>query len=366
MFNLFNLNPEAFGLDISDSSLRIIKLKKKRNILGLASFGEIEIKPGIVKNGEIKNQQALTEAIKESFKKVKGQKLRTRYVVASLPEEEAFIQIIQMPKMNKEELKSAILFEIENYIPLSIEETYFDFQVVEPVYDHLDHLDVLIVAIPKKVIDPYISSLKGAGLIPKALETESQAISRALVKNEVTSFPLLLLYFGTSKVNFTMFSGYSLRFTTSISISSKKLDEAVSRSLKVDIKQARRLRFKYGLRPESTGKGKKIFEALIPSLTDLIEQIKKYINYYHSHAAHEHLPPDGKKVEKILVCGEEANLSGLTDFLSKELKVLVEIGNPWVNILPNPLNETPELPFKESLKYTIALGLALRGIKNNK
>ena len=39
------------------------------------------------------------------------------------------------------------------------------------------------------------------------------------------------------------------------------------------------------------------------------------------------------------------------------------MGNPWVNILPEPLKEVPELSYEKSLSYTAALGLALRAQK---
>ena len=167
------LKPEAFGLDISDLSLKIIKLKKKRGISSLASFGEAEIKPGIIKGGEIKDEEKLAQIIREAIKKVRGEKLKTRYVVVSLPEEKAFLQVIQMPKVPEEDLRSAVIYEAENYIPTPIEEVYLDYQIVPPVYDHLDHLDVLIAALPKKTVEPYLSALKLAGLQPKVLEIES-------------------------------------------------------------------------------------------------------------------------------------------------------------------------------------------------
>ena len=374
MLEFLTLKPEAFGLDISDLSLKIIKLKphsrsfpslrgeKEKKFFGLASFGEEKIKPGIIEEGEIKDEEALVKVIKESLTKVKGQKLKTKHVVASLPEEKAFLQVIQMPKMAEEELKSAVQFEAENYIPLPIGEVYLDSQIVPPVYNHLDHLDVLIAALPKKTIDPYLSCLKKAGLIPKALEIESQGIARALVKNEVSPFPILLIDLGATRTSFIIFSGYSLRFTSSIPVSSQKFTEAISKTLKIDIAEAEKLKIKSGLKKESKEE-KEVFEAMIPALTDLIEQIKRYLSYYQTHASHEHLPPNGKGVSKIFLCGGGANLKRLTDFLSTELKIPVELGNPWINILPEPLKEVPELSFEKSLSYTTALGLALRELK---
>jgi len=352
------LKPKAFGLDISDLSLKIVNLKRKKGLFSLASFGEAEIKPGIIEGGEIKNVEALGKIIREAVSKAKGEKIKTKYVVCSLPEEEAFLQIIQMPMMKKEELKKAVYFEAENYIPLPMEEVYLDYQIVKPVINHLDHFDVLLTAMPKKVIDPYVLALKKAGLIPKVLEIESQAIARALIRNGVSPSSLLLIDLGATRSSFIIFSGYSLRFTSSISVSSQKFTNLIAKNLKIDLNEAEKLKIKYGLE-----KREKIFEILSPRLKDLIREIKICLFYYHTHIHHEHLPLDSKEVEKIYLCGGGANLKNLTNFLSLELKIPVELANPWSNILPEPLKEVPELSYEKSLAFTTALGLALRGQK---
>ncbi len=77
-----SLKPQAFGLDISDLSLKIIKLKKRRGDLVLASIGEGKIKPGIIEGGEIKNEEKLAETIKTVCEKVRGEELKTKYVSA--------------------------------------------------------------------------------------------------------------------------------------------------------------------------------------------------------------------------------------------------------------------------------------------
>lgn len=388
MLEVLTLKPEAFGLDISDLSLKIIKLKKRGKVFDLAAFGEEKIQPGIIKEGEIKDQKALSVIIQRAIINVKGKKLNTKYVVASLPEERAFLQVIQMPKLSEEDLKSAVVFEAENYIPLPIEKVYLDSQVVQPAYNHLDHCDVLIAALPKITVDPYISVLKLAKLQPIALEIESQAIARALTKNEVSYSPMLLIDLGQTRTSFIVFSGHALRFTSSIPVSSGSFTEIIAKALEVNSEEAERLKIKYGLEEKIQLKIKngvekkvergKIFEALVPALVDLIQQIKRYLDYYQTHASHEHLPParggeahspngrpNGRDISKILLCGGGANLKGLPELLSLELKTPVELGNPWVNILPESLKEVPELPFEKSLGFATALGLALRGIKTN-
>jgi type IV pilus assembly protein PilM len=376
MLEFLTLKPEAFGLDISDSSLKIVKLKRRGKFFDLASFGEEKIKPGIIKDGKIKKEEALVRIIKNALTKVKGEKLKTKHVIASLPEEKAFLEVIQMPRLPEEDLKSAVVYEAENYIPLPLEEVYLDSQVIPPVFNHLDHFDVLITALPKNIIDPYLTCFKKAGLQTTALEIESSAIARALIKDEVTTSPLLLIDFGATRTGFIIFSGHSVRFTFSIPVSSQGFTEIIAKTVGVNLAEAERLKIKYGLAKKIQLKIKEklekkvrkgeVFEALIPALTDLTQQIRKYLDYYQTHASHEHLPPGGKDIKEILICGGGAKLKDLAPFLSSQLKIPVEIGNPWINILPaniQPKEQALIYEKEESLGYTTVLGLALRGIK---
>lgn len=378
MLEIINLKTEAFGLDISDLSLKIIKLKKKRKALALASFGEAEIRPGIIKDGEIKDEKKLAEIVKRAVASVSGEKLKTRHVVVSLSEEKAFLQVIQMPKMTEEDLKSAIIYEAENYIPLPIEEVYLDFQVIEPLQDHLDHLDVLIVALPKKIVDSYVNSLEMAGLQPIAFEVESQSVARALIKNEIAPRPVLIIDLGKIRSNFIIFSGTCVRFTSSVPVSSQLFTQAIAKNLGVTSVEAEKLKIDYGLEEkikvtlENDGtEGRKdrgkVFEALVPSLVDLVQQIKRHQDYYRTHASHEHLPPGGKgAASNIILCGGGASLKGLLEILLLELRSPVEFGNPWVNVFPEGKKGTASLPFEKSLAYATAIGLAIRGVRENK
>jgi len=373
MLEFLTLKPESFGLDITDSSLKIAKFKKKGRFLRLTSYLREEIKPGIIEEGEIKDEESLAKVIKDSVKNVKGERLKTNYVIASLPEEKAFLEVIQMPKMKEEELKEAVYFEAENYIPLPIDQVYLDFQIVPPVYDHLDHLDILIAAFPKKTVDPYVTVFKKAGLQPKVLEIESLAICRAIIKNGLSPFPLLVVDLGANRTSIIIFSGYSLKFSSLLPVSSQQLSLIISQGLKINFEEAELLKTKYGLGGKYKLKIKdgvekeiepgKLFEILSPYLENLSSQIKKYLDYYQTHIIHEHLTANIKVIDRIILCGGGANLKGIADFLSLRLKIPVELANPWINILEEPLKELPVLSYEESLTYTTALGLALRGTK---
>lgn len=359
MFKFLNLNPEIFGIDINDLSIKIIKLKKKARGFSLDSFNEIPIKPGIVKDGAIVDQDALAKAIVIACDTVKGVKLDTKYAVVSLPEEKSFFQLIQMPKMELEELRSAVPHEAENYIPLTIDKVYLDFQIIDQHTANSNHLDLLVNVMPRPIIDAYVSCFKKAGIVPCVLEVESQAIVRSLVKKGERDSSTIFIDFGQTKTSFIIFSENSIRFTSSIPISSSQLTDTIAQKLGITFNKAEELKIKYGL-TASKDERYDIKGIIRPILNDLVSQIKKYISFYQGHAFRQHSPADDK-IEKIVLCGGGVNLKGFAEFIFEELKIPVEIGNPFVNVFLQK-NITNELiPPQKVLSFTTALGLALRG-----
>ncbi len=365
MLEFLTLNPKSFGIDISDRSLKIVKLKKKRGVFDLACWGETEIEPGIIEKGEVKDKERLAQEIKKSLTNLKGDSLKTKYVIVSLPEEKTFLQVVQMPKMKEEELKKSVFYEAENYIPLPVEDVYLDCQEIKPIQNSIDHLDVLINALPKKIVDPYVFSLKKAGLSPRVLEIESQAIIRALVKNGTSPFPLLLIDFGRSRTSFILFVGRSLRFTFSTSLCSENVTNEISKKMNLNFRGAEKIKINYNLKNrDKDKKSKRVFNTIEPTLIELLSQTKKYLDFYKSHASHEHLPlSEGGTVKKIILCGGGANLKGLDNYISEKLEIPVEVGNPWINISDKKPKKVLRMGHEESLSFTTALGLALRGIE---
>jgi len=354
MFKFLDLEPESFGLDISDLSLKIVRLKKRGRFFKLSSWGETNIRKGMIEQGEIKYEDALAKEIKNAVAKVKGAKLGTKNVIASLPEKKGFLQVIKMPKMDEDDLKTAVPFEAENYIPLPLEKSYLDYQLIDS--NGSNYINVLVAAMDKSIIDPYFSCFKKAGLVLRALEIESLAVARSLIKNEFSDFSVLIIDFGKSTTSFIIYYNSSIVFTSSIPACSGELTAAIASSLNLDLKEAEKLKIRYGLTSRNKKEGKKTAAAMGPVLKTLLKNIKKYIDYYDEHNK-------GKKIKKILLCGRGSNLAGLPDLLFSELKITAEIANPWINILPPDPKEIPELVFKESVGYATALGLALRGIK---
>lgn len=365
MYKILDLDPDIFGIDISDLSIKILKLKKNREGFLVESFNQTEIKYGLIQEGAIKDIDAVASIIKNTYEAVNGKKINTKYVVASLPEEKSFLEVIQMPIMSSKELALAIPFQIESYVPLAIDKVYYDFEIIENNGINSDHFDVLIVATPREVVDSYTNCLKKAGLIPVALEVESQAIARAMVKNEKSSYPVILIDFGQCSTDLIIFSANSTKFTVSLPISSGTITEAISKNLNISYKEAEKIKEKFDLYGKLNSESKKVSEIILPILKDVSDQIKKYIDFYKDHSMHDHTAKKENK-EKVIFCGGGAKLKGLDKFFYEETKIPAEIGDPWTNIIKDKEQKDISSFSKNAISFSTAIGLAIRGADKNK
>lgn len=363
MFKFLDLKTEMFAVDISDCAIKVLKLKKKHNFFKVEFLNEIEIQPGVVDGGVIKNEEVLTGLIKKSLTTLPGKKIRLKDVIISLPEEKSFLEVIQMPQMSREELKTAVLYQAENYIPLPIDQVYLDFKIIDTNLQNNDHLDVLLIAMPKIIIDSYLLCFKKADLNPVVLEVESQAIVRALVKNESSTTPLILVNYGKKNSNIIIFSGKSIKFTSSVTASSNQITEAIAKALNISEEQAEKIKLNYSLlKKDENEESKKIYNIIYPVLTELVVQIKKYLTFYNDHNFHEHNNDlvDNKSNGKIILSGGGSNLKGLAEFISKEILIKTEIGDVFSNLNLKENNFFPISKEKKSSFCTV-IGLAIRG-----
>lgn len=348
MVEILGLSNDSFGLEITDVSVRAMKLKRCGKNVRVVSVGVAAIPDGAMKAGDIKDEQKLVVAIKEAVGKAAGRKIKTKRVVVSLPENKAFLQVIKMPQLKNEDLRAAVIFEAENYIPLPLEKVYLDFEKVrDALPDNNSNCEVLIAAMPRIPVDALLQAITKSGLVPVAMELESGAIYRALSFDRDLESPAVMIHIGDAKTNILIYADNMLRFTFSIPISNRFFLEIISKNVGVDMARANELKRERGIeqlteedygsevktdndrekimkiaRQEEDYEKEKIFEALMPGLVDFVQQIKKCVTYYQTHYSGRSAAKES--IEKIVICGSGSDLKGIDKFISMKMNTPVE------------------------------------------
>lgn len=347
----------AAGLDISDLSIKFLKFRQNKNI-SIEFFGESTIPEGIIANGEIKNEDELAKILRALT--IKEKRLRFAPIVASLPEEKSFLRLVQLPKVDRGKVEAAVRWEIEANIPVSPEELWYDHEIIETQDEHIDHLDVVVTAFPRKLVESYVSVFKKAGFLPVALELESQAVVRAAINDLRSREANIVVDVGGTRTGISVVSGGAIIFTTTAPISGMVLEKAAAKSLGIDQTGAAVLLKEKGIgRSMEDGK---IFSALLPSLNRLADEIRRAMEYYAHESKHSH--GVGPAISSIFLVGGAANLAGLDTFLSVALKIPVHASDPFVAIRHRLDTVVPSITKESALSFATAIGLALWGISN--
>lgn len=357
--NFLQVIPDAFGLSISSRNVKFAYLKKHHYGLKLEAFGEHDFSGReLVVQGAVVSPQELAEEITKGLGGKVGTLLPS-YAVISLPEEDVFLRAVQMPRMNEDELRDAIRWETEANIPVSINEVYFDYNVVPPLNPgaKTEHLDVLVVAILKNVVDGYTKAVESAGIYPIVLEPESMSLARSLISGQYTPHPVVLLDIGFTRTRLAIVSGDNVRFTSFIPVSIQPLIFEIQNKLSVSFDEAEQMLFQKGLQKKDGEPD--LRETLGVYLSDLADQVKKFITFYNSHSEHEH--DHGFHITRAYLAGGGALIPAFDSYLTSKLMLPVALGNPWANIFTQPLHQTPPMSYRDSIRFAPVLGLALRG-----
>lgn len=393
------LNPlsNAFGLDIGDRTFKLVQvrhLRRNKKPYRIVAWNTIDVPEGVMERGDIKDMAKAVELIEKLVRTAKGT-LRGRAVVACLPEAKTFIKIIEIPGGSSEQdLRRAVLREIEQNIPLPAEEIYYDWQVLveseseaankgkaeekneapaaqeqadgeatpaepkteEPASAPAGIMRVLMGAAPKILVDDYTTMLERAGLAPVALEIEATAISRAIVPaDEVIDEAVGILDIGATRSSLVIYDGGALQMSISIPISGIAITKLVSESLGVSVDDAELLKRECGLDSERCED--KMWKILLPLIDDMTEKVRNALRFYKIGF------PQGKKIERLFLCGGGAQFREIDTVLSRKLTIKARRGDSFANLDDRTPRDFPKR--EEALGYSTAIGLSMRAADEN-
>lgn len=347
----------VIGFDISDKSIKYIQLEKKGGEFSVKQYGEKKLPEGIIEEGEIKKESDFIAFLKSNFGEIEP-----KNIIASLPEEKAFLDIIELPKMELKNIRQSLTVQLENYFPIKPGVSVFDYEIID---SSQNFFDILVVAFPSRLVEAYNNSLVASGFKPLIFELEAEALKECLSRKNDP--PKMLVDFGKTRTSFVITAQNKVLFTSTVKISGEDLDKALQRSFSLSSEEAEKIKKESGRVLPTKGKNyqtqkikeKEIQSILIPTISGISQEIEKHIDYWQTHYSHIHQKKQ-TNINEIILCGGDANFIGLTEYLSSTLKIPVKLANVWSNVLSFE-KDIPEIEFSESLKFATAIGLALKG-----
>lgn len=349
----FKRKPKScLGIDIGTSSVKVVQLKRSEGRYKLETYGELQTYGYLEKLNDpvqTKSLKILESQVIEMVRKIiKEAGAGTKRAAISIPVFSSFVSIIDLPPMSEKELPNALKFEAKRYVPISLSEVRIDWRVIE----HKDKVGfrVLLVAVPKEVINKYLRIAKALGLKLSALELESFSYIRSLMGSDPSTS--CILDFGARSTSFTIIDKGFIQMSHSLDIAGTELTKALSHGIGVDFRRAEAYKREKGLDHKEIESGKEVKDILLTFVDKVVLEVERMIDAYQKKAS--------GKVTKLILSGGSGNLIGLKEYLEKRLGIDIVMADPWARVSFPPIIE----PILKEIapRFAVAVGLAMREI----
>lgn len=341
---LFFEDKPLFGLDIGHNSARVMQVTKGRPQPRILGYGATTFDASAIEDGVITHPEIVAEAIQKLFNSGLIGDITTNRVALSVPVARAFTRTIDAPKLSEKELAEAVKTEVEQYIPAALESLYVDYSQVA---DGKNKTSVFIVAMPRRIIDSYITVARLLGLEAVLVQTSSGAGSNLFARDPQRDLATVLVDFGSDSADITIFDKNPIVSGTA-ACGGEQITNLIGKTLGVTEREALIIKSRYGLIVSK--KQKQIEEALKPTLSLLTREIRRTVRYYEERSKAK------RPISQIVIMGGGANMPGLADYLTDDLRLPVRSFDPTTY-----LNFGRLQPFNtnERMSYVTAAGLAL-------
>ncbi len=193
-----------------------------------------------------------------------------------IPDSYSYNQTLLMPSLNEKELISAIKYQADQFIPIPIDETNIDLEIIEE-YSQEKKLLILIAAASKKIIDKIQNTIQIAGYFTQSLETETSAISRFIYRFFNNNKNFLVINFSSSTTSFYYYEGNPplLKKIRNINLGYNLILKQLKINTDINEEQAKNLLSNYNSENSSSINLEQILEALIK---EFIIELEKFIS----------------------------------------------------------------------------------------
>lgn len=336
----------AVGLDISDQFVRVVEFARApHGRFTIKKYAERQIPEGVVTDGFIYNPGELTKILRAL-----RADLGFKFVRASLPEEKAYLFTTDVPAIASGDMRSAVEFKIQENVPISPSKSVFDYSVI--VRDERSSkVEVAIAVLPIKVVSAYSDVFHASGITPVAFKIESQAIARAVVPTGDMT-PTIIINLDGKKTGFFVVSKGIVQFSSTMHISAESLTSLIQKQFKVSFEEAVRIKRRRGF--EKSKESTELFYSLVNTFSAIRDEVSKLTNYWEKFTTKF---GSEERIQKIILCGEDAMLGGIGTYLSMSMPIKVDVANVWTNALDLE-HYVPPIDQVSSLNYAAAVGLA--------
>jgi type IV pilus assembly protein PilM len=337
------------GVDISSTAVKLLQLSQAGGRYRVEHYAVEPLPPNAVVEKNIVEVEAVGAAIKRALARSGA---RTRHAAAAVAGSAVITKVVPMSgELDEGGMEDQIQVDAAQYIPYPIEEVSLDFEVIGPVKDSPDMVQVLLAASRTENVDVRVSALDFGGLAAKVIDVEAFAMENAfrLIADQM-SVPkdalIALVDVGATMTTLNVLRQQRSIYTREQVFGGKQLTDEVMRRYGLSYEEAGLAKRQGGL-PESYE-----IEVLEPFKEAMVQQVSRLLQFFYAGS-------EFNRVDQVVLAGGCASIPGIAEMVEEQLGVLTLVANPLANMSLSNRVQAQALA-QDAPALMIACGLALR------
>jgi type IV pilus assembly protein PilM len=341
--------PPLIGVDISSTAVKLLQLSHSGGRYRVEHYAVEPLPPNAVVEKNIVEVEAVGEAIKRAAAR---SGVKTKFASAAVAGSAVITKVIPMPAdLSEDDLEGQIQAEANQYIPYPLEEVSLDFEVLGPVKDNPDMMNVLLAASRTENVDVRVAALDIGGLTARVVDVEAFAMENAykLIADQLSvpkDATVAVVDIGATMTTLIVLKNQRTIYTREQVFGGKQLTDEVMRRYGLSYEEAGLAKRQGGL-PESYE-----IEVLEPFKEAMVQQISRLLQFFFAGSEYN-------KVDQIVLAGGCASIAGIGDMVEEQLGVPCIVANPLAGMALSGRVQAQTLQ-QDAPALMIACGLALR------
>ena len=350
---------DAIGVDLGSTSIKVVQLKGSGGRWKLLRCAHLPLPNAGPDVAAPERRAQAVGLLKDYVRKQKG--VLAKGAVVSVSGNSVIVRFVKFPKMSRDDLSKMIVIEAEPYIPFSIPEVNLDFQILGDVVEEAQKkMETILEAAKKEIINARVEIVQQAGLDPVLIDVDAFALQNAYEAcvGGANRETVLIVHLGAFVTTMVIVENGVPKVVRDVFIAGNAVTKALQRNFQCDGKQAEstKVRAQLLVTPEDREKAMadpnketlQMSTVILPVMKDLLAEIQRSLDFYLSQGS-------DRQVARVLLSGGASRLGNLMGYLAQELRLPVEMFDPFQRI-DGAQSIAPEMrPL-----FSVAVGLALR------
>lgn len=221
-------------------------------------------------------------------------------------------------------------------------------------------METILVAAKKETINSRLDIVQQGGFSPTLIDVDAFALENAYESSVGPNVKetVLIVHIGAFVTTMAIVENGVPKVVRDVFIAGNTVTKALQRNFQCDTKQAEAMKARAAILATAEEREKAVAEqnkealqmstVIMPVMKDLLAEIQRSLDFFLSQGA-------DRQVGRVLLSGGGSRLTNITSYLAQELRLPVELFDPFLRI-EGAQSISPEVrPL-----FSVAIGLALR------